>query len=50
MLLQEALPALAPRPRVLVCAPSNAATDELLERILAEQFCDGCVFMSGSMQ
>jgi hypothetical protein len=25
---------LAPRPRILVCAPSNAAIDELLERIL----------------
>lgn len=25
---------IAPRPRILVCAPSNAAIDELLERIL----------------
>lgn len=25
---------LAPRPRILVCAPSNAATDELLERVM----------------
>ncbi len=28
------LPQAACRPRVLVCAPSNAATDELCERIL----------------
>lgn len=26
----------APKPRILVCAPSNAATDELLDRILGE--------------
>jgi hypothetical protein len=25
---------LALRPRILVCAPSNAATDELLERVM----------------
>lgn len=30
----------APKPRILVCAPSNAATDELLDRILTEGFCD----------
>ena len=33
-------PASAPKPRILVCAPSNAATDELLERILREGFKD----------
>eukprot|EP00192_Tetraselmis_astigmatica_P002163 CAMPEP_0117691478 /NCGR_PEP_ID=MMETSP0804-20121206/25743_1 /TAXON_ID=1074897 /ORGANISM="Tetraselmis astigmatica, Strain CCMP880" /LENGTH=1048 /DNA_ID=CAMNT_0005504717 /DNA_START=243 /DNA_END=3386 /DNA_ORIENTATION=+ len=27
-----------PRPRVLVCAPSNAATDELLQRIMNDGF------------
>jgi hypothetical protein len=31
---------LAPRPRILVCAPSNAATDELLQRILSGCFRD----------
>uniref|UniRef100_A0A383W880 Uncharacterized protein n=1 Tax=Tetradesmus obliquus TaxID=3088 RepID=A0A383W880_TETOB len=31
---------LAPRPRILVCAPSNAAIDELLERILRGTFRD----------
>ena len=31
----------APKPRILVCAPSNAATDELLERLLREGFVDG---------
>ncbi|GLI69287.1 hypothetical protein VaNZ11_013870, partial [Volvox africanus] len=30
----------APKPRILVCAPSNAATDELLDRILTDGFCD----------
>eukprot|EP00878_Enallax_costatus_P044800 GHUV01053549.1.p1 GENE.GHUV01053549.1~~GHUV01053549.1.p1 ORF type:complete len:139 (+),score=28.74 GHUV01053549.1:398-814(+) len=31
---------LAQRPRILVCAPSNAAIDELLERILRGTFRD----------
>lgn len=31
----------SPKPRILVCAPSNAAIDELLERILRESFRDG---------
>ncbi len=35
-----AVPGKAQRPRILVCAPSNAATDELLERILREGFRD----------
>ncbi|KXZ56978.1 hypothetical protein GPECTOR_1g883 [Gonium pectorale] len=30
----------APKPRILVCAPSNAATDELLDRILTDGFAD----------
>ena len=30
----------APRPRILVCAPSNAATDELLNRVLERRFVD----------
>lgn len=29
-----------PRPRILVCAPSNAATDELLKRVLESRFVD----------
>lgn len=28
------------RPRILVCAPSNAATDELLSRVLNDKFVD----------
>lgn len=32
---------LDPKPRILVCAPSNAATDELLERLLKSGFRDG---------
>lgn len=40
-LLELTLPrAAAPPPRILVCAPSNAATDELLERILVNGFID----------
>jgi hypothetical protein len=40
MLNEEFLCRLAPRPRILVCAPSNAATDELLQRILSGCFRD----------
>jgi hypothetical protein len=29
-----------PRPRILVCAPSNAATDELLHRVLSRRLID----------
>lgn len=32
---------LCPKPRMLVCAPSNAATDELLQRVLDRGFIDG---------
>jgi hypothetical protein len=32
--------ALVPRPRILVCAPSNAATDELLKRVIETRFVD----------
>ncbi|KAG0494718.1 hypothetical protein HPP92_005712 [Vanilla planifolia] len=32
---------LCPKPRMLVCAPSNAATDELLSRVLDRGFIDG---------
>nr|XP_043639260.1 uncharacterized ATP-dependent helicase C29A10.10c-like isoform X2 [Erigeron canadensis] len=32
---------LCPKPRMLVCAPSNAATDELLTRVLERGFIDG---------
>ncbi|KAL5225398.1 hypothetical protein ABZP36_012037 [Zizania latifolia] len=35
------LPKLCPKPRMLVCAPSNAATDELLARVLDRGFIDG---------
>ncbi|KAI3689280.1 hypothetical protein L2E82_47234 [Cichorium intybus] len=32
---------ICPKPRMLVCAPSNAATDELLTRVLDRGFIDG---------
>ncbi|MCO5552817.1 hypothetical protein L7F22_006334 [Adiantum nelumboides] len=39
--LARSLPKLCPKPRMLVCAPSNAATDELLTRVLERGFIDG---------
>ncbi|XP_077249953.1 uncharacterized protein LOC143889575 isoform X2 [Tasmannia lanceolata] len=39
--LFRTLPKLCPKPRMLVCAPSNAATDELLARVLGRGFIDG---------
>jgi senataxin len=39
--LARVLPKLCPKPRMLVCAPSNAATDELLSRVLDRGFIDG---------
>ncbi|MBA0624165.1 hypothetical protein Godav_009563 [Gossypium davidsonii] len=39
--LFRSLPKLCPKPRMLVCAPSNAATDELLARVLGRGFIDG---------
>ncbi|XP_022980920.1 uncharacterized ATP-dependent helicase C29A10.10c-like [Cucurbita maxima] len=39
--LFRTLPTLCPKPRMLVCAPSNAATDELLARVLDRGFIDG---------
>lgn len=39
--LFRSLPKLCPKPRMLVCAPSNAATDELLSRVLDRGFLDG---------
>ncbi|RXH92722.1 hypothetical protein DVH24_042496 [Malus domestica] len=39
--LLRTLPKLCPKPRMLVCAPSNAATDELLSRVLDRGFIDG---------
>jgi senataxin len=39
--LLRTLPKLVPKPRMLVCAPSNAATDELLSRVLDRGFIDG---------
>ncbi|KAL7116642.1 hypothetical protein ACP275_03G017000 [Erythranthe tilingii] len=39
--LFRTLPKLCPKPRMLVCAPSNAATDELLSRVLDRGFVDG---------
>ncbi|XWS25262.1 hypothetical protein CRYUN_Cryun27aG0054200 [Craigia yunnanensis] len=39
--LFRTLPKLCPKPRMLVCAPSNAATDELLGRVLDRGFVDG---------
>eukprot|EP00271_Cylindrocystis_brebissonii_P021924 TRINITY_DN8169_c0_g1_i4.p1 TRINITY_DN8169_c0_g1~~TRINITY_DN8169_c0_g1_i4.p1 ORF type:complete len:1053 (-),score=232.79 TRINITY_DN8169_c0_g1_i4:155-3313(-) len=37
----RSLPRLAPKPRMLVCAPSNAAVDELLTRVVERGFIDG---------
>lgn len=39
--IYRTLPKLCPKPRMLVCAPSNAATDELLARVLNRGFIDG---------
>ncbi|KAE8656295.1 alcohol dehydrogenase-like 7 [Hibiscus syriacus] len=39
--LFRTLPKLCQKPRMLVCAPSNAATDELLARVLDRGFIDG---------
>ncbi|CAL9129769.1 unnamed protein product [Musa acuminata var. zebrina] len=39
--LLRTLPKLCPKPRMLVCAPSNAATDELVARVLDRGFIDG---------
>ncbi|KAK8970667.1 putative helicase MAGATAMA 3 [Platanthera guangdongensis] len=39
--LLRTLPKFCPKPRMLVCAPSNAATDELLSRVLERGFIDG---------
>lgn len=39
--LFRTLPKLCAKPRMLVCAPSNAATDELLSRVLDRGFIDG---------
>ncbi|KAG8641877.1 hypothetical protein MANES_12G040200v8 [Manihot esculenta] len=39
--LFHSLSKLCPKPRMLVCAPSNAATDELLARVLDRGFIDG---------
>ncbi|KDP20224.1 hypothetical protein JCGZ_09856 [Jatropha curcas] len=39
--LFRTLSKLCPKPRMLVCAPSNAATDELLARVLDRGFIDG---------
>ena len=39
--LFRTLPKLCPKPRMLVCAPSNAATDELLAHVLDRGFIDG---------
>lgn len=39
--LARILPKLCPKPRMLVCAPSNAATDEMLTRVLERGFIDG---------
>jgi len=36
--LERRLPNLAAKPRVLVCAPSNAAADELLQRVMDAGF------------
>lgn len=37
------VPTAAARPRILICAPSNAAADELLQRIMNTGFSDAQV-------
>ena len=39
--LERDLPAMASKPRILICAPSNAAADELLQRVMDDRFADG---------
>ena len=39
--LERDLPAMAAKPRILICAPSNAAADELLQRVMDDRFADG---------
>ena len=39
--LRRTLHKLARKPRVLVCAPSNAAVDVVLERVMARGFVQG---------
>jgi senataxin len=34
-------PQILPRPRILVCAPSNAAVDEIVSRVGLERLLDG---------
>eukprot|EP00884_Botryococcus_braunii_P008434 jgi/Botrbrau1/17592/Bobra.0166s0033.2 len=38
--LERRIPNLVAKPKILVCAPSNAAADELLQRIMNEGFSD----------
>ena len=38
--MMRSLPNVAPKPRILICAPSNAAADELLQRIMGTGFHD----------
>lgn len=38
---ERQLNTLARKPRILVCAPSNAAADELLQRVMNDGFADG---------
>jgi AAA domain len=38
---ERRLAELARKPRILVCAPSNAAADELLQRVMDDGFADG---------
>eukprot|EP00898_Chlorokybus_atmophyticus_P006981 jgi/Chlat1/7284/Chrsp58S06911 len=39
--LGRLLPKLVPKPKILVCTPSNAAIDELLARVMSKGFIDG---------
>ncbi|KAK9824183.1 hypothetical protein WJX72_008399 [[Myrmecia] bisecta] len=38
--LERRLPGVAAKPRILICAPSNAAADELLQRVMNDGFSD----------
>ena len=38
--MERELPSMSAKPRILICAPSNAAADELLQRVMDDKFAD----------
>ena len=46
-ILASRVPNVAPKPRILICAPSNAAADELLQRVMNAGFHDAQVSALG---